>query len=87
MAKQLFMKKISHQFENSYIQICNLGVNDNWKCTIHRILKERHIFEIYSRNLNIKTNGVCNFKTENNKLPISKLRNINDANIDVNWPL
>ena len=48
-------------------------------------LRKKHSFEKYLLELEyLNRNALCNLRTGNHKLPISKLRYTNDANIDVN---
>ena len=74
---------VSKKFEDQYLQSCNLEVTQNRKCIIYRIFKEKHIFEKYLLELDFSEKiALCNLRTGNHKLPISKQRYSND-DIDV----
>ena len=85
---KIFMKNIfSKQFEDQYIQTWNLEVNQNRKCTNYRIFKEKHCLEKYFLELEFpERTALCNLRTGNHKLPISKQRYTNNE-IDVNCTL
>ena len=75
-APKTFMKNIlSKQLESQYIQNWNLEVNQNRKCTIYRVFKEKFGFEKYLLELEFSDRtALCNIRTGNHKLPISKSR-------------
>ena len=86
---KLFMKNIlSNQFENQFIQSWHIEINENRKCTNYRIFKEKHCFEKYLLELEFSDKiALCNLRTGNHKLPITKFRYTNDADINVNCSL
>ena len=85
---KIFMKNIvSKQREDQYLQSWNLEVNQNRKCTIYRIFKEKHGFERYLLELEFAEKmALCNMRTGNHNLPISKQRYTNDE-VDVKCTL
>ena len=76
---KIFMKNIvSKQLEDQYIQSWNLEVNQNRKCINYRIFKEKHGFEKYLLQLDfLDKTALCNLRSGNHKLPISKQRYTN----------
>ena len=83
-APKTFMKNIiSKQLESQYIQNWNLEVNQNRKCTIYRIFKEKYGFEKYLLELEFyDRTALCNLRTGNHKLPISKSRYMGEENVN-----
>ena len=78
---------VSKQREDQYLQSWNLEVNQNRKCTIYRIFKEKHGFERYLLELEFAEKmALCNMRTGNHNLPISKQRYTNDE-VDVKCTL
>ena len=77
---KIFMNNIiSKQLEDQYIQNWNLEVNQNRKCINYRIFKDRHGFEKYLLQLDFsEKTSLCNLRTGNHKLPISKQRYTNN---------
>ena len=82
------MKNIlSKQFEDQHIQGWNLEVNQNRKCPNYRIFKQKHCLEKYLLELEFpERTALCNLRTGNHKLPISKQRYTNNE-IDVKCTL
>ena len=80
---KIFMKSIvSKQQEDQYLQSWNLEVNQNRKCTIYRIFKEKHGFERYLLELEfVEKMALCNMRTGNHNLPISKQRYTNEVDV------
>ena len=78
-----FMKNIVFkQLDNQYLQEWNFEVQRNRKCTIYRILKEKHCFEQYLVKLSfVERMSLCKFRTGNHRLPIAESRY--KPNIDV----
>ena len=77
----------SKQIEDQCVQGWNLEVEQNRKCVNYRIFKEKHCLEKYLllELTFTERSALCNLRTGNHKLPISKQRYSND--VDVNCPL